>query len=128
MTILPAISLWQPYASFIAIGVKPYETRHWRPPDKYVGERIGIHAAKRSVGKLDREWWHRVAGADALLPTGAIVCTAVLREVLWSQDVAWDEYGNYAAGRFCWHMTDVEALPQPLPYRGRQGFFEWVQP
>lgn len=51
-----ALSLWQPYASLIAIGailpepVKPYETRSWPPPPWLIGQRIAIHAAQ----KIDR--------------------------------------------------------------------------
>ncbi|MCB1462115.1 MAG: ASCH domain-containing protein [Nitratireductor sp.] len=44
---MKAISLWQPWASLIAAGVKPYETRHWSPPRELIGQRIAIHAAKR---------------------------------------------------------------------------------
>jgi hypothetical protein len=28
---MPAISLWQPWASLIAVGIKPFETRSWAP-------------------------------------------------------------------------------------------------
>ena len=37
----PAISLHQPYASLIAIGAKPFETRGRRPPLKHIGKRAG---------------------------------------------------------------------------------------
>ena len=39
-----AISLWQPWATAIAVGVKQIETRHWKTD--YRGP-IAIHAAKR---------------------------------------------------------------------------------
>ena len=41
---MKALSLWQPWASLIAAGVKKVETRHW--PTAYRGP-IAIHAAKR---------------------------------------------------------------------------------
>lgn len=41
---MKAISLWQPWASLIAAGVKSIETRGW--PTNYRGQ-IAIHAAKR---------------------------------------------------------------------------------
>ena len=43
---MPAISLHQPWASLIAYGVKTIETRSWRPPTKFIGQRIAIHGAK----------------------------------------------------------------------------------
>src|SRR3546814_21127441 len=55
-----AISLWQPWASAIALGHKSIETRHW--PTKYRGE-LAIHAAKR-FGPDEREFAsiHRAPG------------------------------------------------------------------
>lgn len=44
---MKAISLWQPWASLIACGVKPYETRDWAPPASLIGQPIAIHAAKK---------------------------------------------------------------------------------
>ena len=41
---MKALSLWQPWASLIAAGVKRFETRHWET--RHRGP-IAIHAAKR---------------------------------------------------------------------------------
>ena len=40
------ISLWQPWASLIALNLKQYETRSWGAP--YRGK-LAIHAAKRPI-------------------------------------------------------------------------------
>jgi hypothetical protein len=48
-----AITLWQPWASLVAIGAKPYEFRSWRPPSWVIGERVGIHAAARPVQRIE---------------------------------------------------------------------------
>lgn len=103
---MKAISLWQPWASLIACGAKPFETRHWAPPRELIGQTIGIHAAK----KVDKDaadfaeelmyGQHRPGGFDladkleasmkgtpdrlmglfgqALMPVGCVVCTAKL--------------------------------------------------
>jgi hypothetical protein len=85
---MPAMSLYQPYASLIAAGAKRYETRDFAPPQRLLGKRIAIHAAKRVPrrgelgedveaaigGALGRDDWF---GRDGL-PLGAVVCTAVL--------------------------------------------------
>src|SRR4051794_23151938 len=42
--VLPAITLWQPWACLIEIGAKRYETRSRPPPRKLIGQRIAIHA------------------------------------------------------------------------------------
>lgn len=44
---MKAISLWQPWASLIACGAKPFETRSWAPPRELIGQTIAIHAAKK---------------------------------------------------------------------------------
>jgi hypothetical protein len=126
MSAIPAISLWQPYASFIAIGVKTYETRHWAPPPQYIGKRIAIHAAKQRVSKDDLEWWWYVSKSDALPPLGAFVCTATLARVLPARTVPWDEFGDYGEGRFAWELSDVEPIDPPVPAIGRQGFWMWT--
>jgi hypothetical protein len=33
-------------------------------------------------------------------------------------------FGNYANGRFAWMLSDVRALPEPIPFRGMQGLFD----
>ena len=48
---MKALTIWQPWASLIIAGAKPYEFRGWRAPRSLVGQRIAIHAAAR---KLDR--------------------------------------------------------------------------
>ena len=48
---MKAISLWQPWASLIACGAKPFETRSWAPPRDMIGQPIAIHAAK----KIDKD-------------------------------------------------------------------------
>lgn len=85
-----ALSLWQPYASLIAIGAKPFETRSWAPPPHMIGQRIAIHASQKLIRETligvdlvtsDRMgralFGDRLATFDSL-PFGAVVCTAVL--------------------------------------------------
>jgi hypothetical protein len=140
-----AISLHQPWASFIAIGVKPFETRHWSAPTWLIGKRIAIHAAKKSVDADNREWARRHSVSD--LPLGAIVCTALLAGAykcggpffiegdrltpgyvrgsapLPTSEVPEDEFGDYVAGRWAWWLTDIQIMDPPVPARGFQGLW-----
>lgn len=43
---MKAITIWQPWASLVALGVKKYETRSW--PTKYRGP-IAIHAGMKPI-------------------------------------------------------------------------------
>ena len=85
---MKAITIWQPWASLIAIGAKQYETRSWET--KYRGP-IAIHAAKKDPCKmplLGLEAFDEAASEEleragcgstwCLLPTGSIIATAEL--------------------------------------------------
>lgn len=43
---MKAISIWQPHASLLLLGAKPFETRSWPVPKALIGQRVAIHAAK----------------------------------------------------------------------------------
>lgn len=91
---MKALSLWQPWASAIAVGSKRIETRHWST--NYRGPLL-IHAAKRCVQQemtefsLDPVWRGALRpcglGPGALplcklLPLGAIVAVSKLKYCL----------------------------------------------
>jgi hypothetical protein len=46
---IKALTIWQPWATLIMIGAKPYEFRSWEPPKSLIGERLAIHAGARPV-------------------------------------------------------------------------------
>jgi hypothetical protein len=46
---MKALTIWQPWATLIAIGAKPYEFRRWRPYRSLIGTRIAIHASARAI-------------------------------------------------------------------------------
>jgi hypothetical protein len=144
---MKALSLHQPWASFIAIGIKPFETRSWPPPRWMINKRLAIQASKKPVG-ANVEWAQEHGIVD--IPLGAVVCTAALigayhcgapiaQGLLRITDyyglapsverglyLATDHFGNYAEGRWAWHLTDIERFDPPIPARGMQGIWEWA--
>lgn len=128
---MKAISLWQPWASAIALGYKKIETRGWTT--RYRGPLV-IHAAKRWTAD-EREMARDIAdhvGNDALIqpPLGCIVAVANLVSARPTEHLV-DEIseieemlGNYGPGRYGLMLEDVRPLREPLPFRGMQGFFE----
>jgi hypothetical protein len=177
---MKAISLWQPWASLIACGAKPFETRHWAPPASMIGQTIAIHAAKKidkgaALFAQDLMYGqHPQGGFDlanrldatmegvademmgvfgqACMPIGCVVCTAKLaaafqlgepfdetgvaavveRHMLSSPDVMrhavpYDDFGDYAPGRWAWLLSEVNPLMPPRPVKGAQGFFNLPQ-
>lgn len=130
---IKALSLWQPWASLVAAGVKRHETRHWST--SYRGP-VAIHAAKTidTAGAPDLlcqhvfgEFWPKT------IPTGVIVAIADLTDCEPSERVA-DHLtpadraaGNFTRGRFAWRFDNVRQLTTPIPLLGRQGLFNWTQ-
>ena len=132
---MKALSLWQPWASLMASGLKTIETRHW--PTHYRGL-LAIHAAKRPVGWRERglldEWAEEayisyvIAGSD--FPLGAIValvelysCTPAVQLAETGLSDSELEFGNFSDDRWAWITRNPQAINPPIPYRGRQGIF-----
>jgi len=123
-----AISLWQPWASAIALGNKSIETRHWTT--KYRGPLV-IHAARR-WGPDERYFAsveHALGRLPKRLPLGAYVAVADLVDVKTTEELLLTVgpiekiYGNYEEGRFGWVLQNVRPLAEPVPGKGKQGFW-----
>lgn len=133
---MKAISLWQPWASLIAVGAKYIETRAWPAPAWLIGQRIAIHAAKREteLWLCVREPFSRYVPEPDVLPLGYVVATARLDRCaeMTADAIAMlkrnrpDEYafGLYEPGRYAWVLDAIQQLPEPVPYRGRQKIFD----
>ena len=123
-----AISLWQPWATAIAVKSKRVETRSWQT--NYVGM-LAIHAAKRwtrdeqEFAAMQIEAGH----LPAIIPLGKIVAIARLDGCRRTEDVEHQlgdverSFGNYAPGRWAWFLSDIRAIVEPIPFKGAQGFF-----
>lgn len=132
---MKAITLWQPWATLIALGEKPYETRSW--PTSYRGK-IAIHASKKWDGETladftSPEVWRvmqRRHVRDIDLPLGAIICVGDLTDCIPTVLVPQNEQrlGNFLPGRFAWKIEHVKVLLNPISIRGQQGLWDWIPP
>lgn len=147
MKVMKAVTVWQPWATLLALREKVHETRgrrtHYRGP-------IAIHAAKY----IDREACEEPGIKATLarhgytvdsLPTGAVVAVADLvdcwavhthhtsklplllnsrseAKILTLQEAT---FGDYTPGRSAWEMGDVLQLTEPIPVKGQQGLWNW---
>ena len=85
---MEGLTLWEPYATVVALGIKTEETRGWAPPAEKLERRIAIHAGKTAVALTDeqKQWLYDNRGHFGIpewggLPTmhaGCIVATAKL--------------------------------------------------
>jgi len=141
---MKALSLWQPYATLIAVGAKTIETRSW--PTSYRGPLMILSARKWNADIADDCW--RVA--DILQdrgfqsPTirgqdvGRLSWESSLGRILACcelldcrpmdaapEDRPLDaEFGTFGPGRYGWVLGNVVPVLPPIPYCGRQGLFD----
>lgn len=126
------LSLWQPWATFMAIGHKRNETRSW--PTSYRGL-LAIHAAKNTSALEDADDILSEAGFDmegrttvggTKWPLGKIVAVVRLVDCVRTEDIrdrltkCERAMGDYSDGRFAWVTEDLKKL-DPIPWRGMQG-------
>lgn len=50
---MKALTIYQPWASLIDIGAKPFEFRGWLPPASAIGKRVVNHASARPMNMND---------------------------------------------------------------------------
>ncbi len=133
------LSLTQPWATLVAAGGKQIETRSW--PTKHRGL-LAIHASQGWTDADKRLGTHppfsdvlyRAGVRSTLdLPRGTVVALCRLIDCVRTEDVCnWSDqeraFGDYTPGRWAWRLTDVYALPTPIPARGRLGLWPWDCP
>lgn len=155
--LMKAVTVWQPWASLVAIGAKPYEFRgHNKVPATAIGSRIAIHAGLKvlpgaEMDDLIRRLHHHdhTTGLDRdlaiallkrfreepdLIPRGCIVATAILGKPVKSYDLP--EYATAFVNdsdrddhaNYAWPLTEVIQLQPPIEAKGAQGFWNWNAP
>ena len=143
---MKAISLWEPWASLIALGHKTIELRSWRYPQALHQKTILICAAKTTNPRIkatieaykdpmlltDASWDTPLLDPDWSPAHGLALCTAVLSGILeFRDDPVTREHRRNAAmfdfssmeGAIGWQLSQVQPI---IPFRvtGAQGFFD----
>jgi len=138
---MKALSVWQPWASLLALGLKEYETRSWYT--EYRGQ-ILIHAAKKN-SKEQRDCALRFrasyfSGFESwIVPLGGYVACADLVDCIhcteqWRFDnvsLQEESMGDFSPGRFAWQIANVRMVPASnvlvqhgiVHARGQQGLY-----
>ena len=125
---MKAISLWQPWASLVAYGIKDRENRSW--PTNYRGPLL-IHAAKRwdDGALLEVKRWiaEGIVKPTKPLPTewpeGVLVGCAILEDCRMHKLVGNEPNPWHMPGCWGWHLTHAIGFRVPIPIRGRQRIF-----
>ncbi len=146
---LPALTIWQPWASLIIAGAKPVEWRGWRCPRWVIGKRIAIHAGARPAKPEEiADILERLdAGETSLVPyetfrllntvplrswpLSSILGTAVLGEPVPALEWVYQHHPDFADSdrldhsKFAWPLTEIARFEPVIPARGAQGFWRW---
>ena len=134
------ITLYQPYATLMMLGLKQNETRSFKT--RVRGE-LGIHAAASipnwcKMKMAEQPFKSALKGID--LPTGKILGTVELidcvttSKFLCDQAIytarTWDEisFGDYSPGRFAWITKNPIPFEKPIIAKGSQGFWKYEPP
>lgn len=145
---MKAISLWQPWATLMALGEKLYETRSW-PTDER--GQVLIYATKKTsdprIGRFEdvfnQEPFYSTLVRHGFtrfgqLPLGALVSMHNLEaclnsdkaksEILAAKRIYEMAFGDYSPGRFAFRMPLVKRFREPIPLtypvKGPSKFFE----
>jgi hypothetical protein len=119
---MKALTVRQPWAGLIALGLKDVENRRWAPGDAHIGNRLAIHAGRFD----DPERWEHVPADvdpahDLCQGNGLVIATVRLADVVTDSSSRWA-----AAGHFHWVLEDPKVLRRPRFLRGHPGL--WTIP
>jgi hypothetical protein len=131
---MKALSIRQPWATLLCLGVKRYETRTWKTD--YRGP-IALHAgavfdaaSRRLCLEPPLADWLQEAGyrTPHSLPRGHIIGAAILAECvqtekLRSLSAKQRRLGDFTRGRWAWRFTAARRFETPLPAKGQLSLF-----
>lgn len=144
---MKTITIMQPFATLITIGVKHYEMRNWAT--KYRGDLL-IHAGKGEEYLIlcDKEPFKSILkhfGYKNLynLPRGFIISKVTLEDCIKVKrsdmcinnsailengvKIGKDEYafGDYTEGRYAWKLANIQKFKEPIPTKGQQRMWNY---
>lgn len=147
--LMKALTVYQPWASLVALGEKKIETRGWYT--KYRGP-LAIHAGKaahlsyQALANMDATFNRALTGSKEwnpvvweTLPFGSVIAICNLADCLAiNEDGLFNchgharnrvrllptgnelAFGDYTPGRFAWILEDVHRLQTPIMVKGHQ--------
>lgn len=138
---MKVLSLLQPWASLVVLGLKTFEVRGWKT--NYRGPLL-IHASAKKPSRREKLFFENadyfskyIINMD-LLPYGSIIGKTELYEIFqtdwlvqnpdvikghnWEMEFSFDDFGQ---ARFAWHLRNAAELKKYLPLKGSLGLWEY---
>lgn len=130
---MKVLSLTEPYATLIRIGIKTIETRNWKT--NYRGK-LYIHASSTKIPKEYKNNQELMSLVDINnLNYGNIICSCELIDCIEMTNEFIDniknnhknEYitGIYSNGRYAWIFKNIEILDNPIEAKGHLGIWNF---
>ena len=129
---LKAISLWQPWASLIPLGLKHYESRSWKT--LYRGKLLICSTTNNS--KHYREYlkvkdelqlppWNEnnFPHGCAIAICDLVDCIEMAPEFIAQQSQTEILCGDWQVGRYAWKLKNIQPIPESFAVKGKQGLF-----
>lgn len=135
---MKALTLTQPWATFVASGLKLIETRNWSTPHRGW---LAIHAAKGfppwakdlCVVKPFNFWLDKLGCTVETLPLGAVIAKVNMIDCV-RFTITYDppsheaQFGDFTPGRYGFIFSSVVTYPKPIPAKGSLGLWNWTPP
>ncbi|MDJ0619328.1 MAG: ASCH domain-containing protein [Calothrix sp. MO_192.B10] len=129
---LKAISLWQPWASLIPLGLKHYETRSWKT--NYRGKLLICSTLNnpkhyREYLKIKDELqlppWDETnfPHGQAIALCDLVDCIQMTAEFIEQQSETEILCGDWQVGRYAWKLENIQPITEPFAVKGKQGLF-----
>ena len=124
---MKALTIWQPYAQAIAIGLKKFETRSWST--KYRGK-IAIHASVKPLSKerkllAEKYDIKNFSFGEIIVIADLTDCILMTENFIKSQPQSELDLGNWCIGNYAWKLENIQILTPPQKASGKQGLWNW---
>ena len=124
---VPVLSVWQPWASLLVSGIKNIENREWKLPEKFLNQKIYIHASKKKdwfeFEIANQKFQSFMNNKESLQPSnsdswkfGGIIGWVIFDKIVTESESIW-YFGTYG-----FHVKEFGEIPF-LECRGHQKIF-----
>lgn len=135
------LSVKQPWSYLICSGIKDIENRKWKCPQKYIGERVLIHAsgakAQFNFSKAHyekfrelnmRRWYDNDFYKSAIIGSVEIVDCVINHPSIWAEKTYYDKFED-TKPTYNWVLANPVLFDKPiLNVKGKLGFWNYDLP
>lgn len=126
---MKVLSIKEPFASLIMMGVKHIETRSFKTNyrgELYIHASLGTHKITSESRILNLIDMNNLNNGFIISKCNIVDCICMDEEFIENvKKNNPDEYicGDYSVGRYAWILSDVEVLKKRIPAKGKLGIW-----